>query len=332
MTHLRSSQVGMRLPRLLCMPTATMRTLPVDAPSDPISGIPRTALLCLDETRPAVLVAFQLRYATGVALALGPATVTGARPVLQAVLGALAWFCAILYTYLYNGCMDCPEDRVNGSTRPIASGRLSPRTALAVARGAAVAALVLSAAAGVGTLLLCALLLLLGYGYSAPRTGWKNSTPTAMGVVFCSGLLTYAAGPVALGIRPTTPALLLTALAMSLWMTLVGAVVKDFSDIKGDAAAGRRTWAVTLGERRTGVLVAAGACLVGGGFTAGAARWAPHLLPTAGAVLVGALVLAAVVLTVRSTDSRARRRRPYRVFMGTQMCAHLSLIGQAAAV
>ncbi|MDH6225205.1 4-hydroxybenzoate polyprenyltransferase [Streptomyces sp. MJP52] len=330
MTHLRSSQVGMGLPRLLVMPTATMRTLSVDAISGPRSAIPRTVLLCLKETRPAVLVAFQLRYLAGVALALGPATVSGALPVIQAALGSLAWSCAIVYTYLYNGCMDCPEDRINGSTRPIASGRLSPRTALAVARAAAVAALLLSAGAGAGTLLLCAAMLLLGHGYSAPRTAWKNNTPAAMAVVFCSGLLTYAAGPVALGVPPHTPALLLTALVMSLWMALVGAVVKDFSDIEGDTAAGRRTWAVTLGERRTGVLVAAGACLVGGGFAAGAARWTPQLLPTAGVVLTGALVLAATVLTVRAADPRERRRRPYRVFMGTQLCAHLSLIGQAA--
>ncbi|WP_432157447.1 UbiA family prenyltransferase [Streptomyces sp. bgisy153] len=313
------------------MPMVTTWPLSVGAPRDLISGIPRTALDCLRETRPAVLAAFQLRYLAGIALAIGSGPIAGARPVLQGVLGSLAWFCAILYTYLYNGCTDYHEDRINGSTRPIACGRLSRRTALAVVRCAACAALVFAAGAGPGPLLLCVALLGLGYGYSAPRTLWKNRTPAAMAVVLGSGLLTYCAGPLAVGVSPTSPALLLTASAMSLWMALVGAVVKDLSDIAGDAAAGRRTWAVTLGERRTRGLAALGACLVGGGFTAGAALWAPRLLPTAGVVLTGAVVLAAVVLTARPGDSRSRRRRPYRVFMTTQHLAHLFLLAHAVA-
>lgn len=276
-------------------------------------------------------MAFQLRYFAGIALALAADPAIGTRSVFQAVFGSLAWFGAIFYTYLYNGCTDFHEDQVNGSARPIASGRLPRRSALLVARGAAVGSLVAAACAGLGPLLLCTAMLLLGHAYSAPRTVWKNNTPAAMGVVFLSGLLTYAAGPLALGVSPTSPALFLTALSMSLWMALVGAVAKDFSDIEGDAAAGRRTWAVTLGERRTRVLVAVGACTVGGVFTAGALRWAPEQLPTACVVLVGGLALAAVTLAGDATDDRHLRRRPYRFFMVTQHCAHLALLGQAIA-
>lgn len=274
-------------------------------------------------------MAFQLRYFAGLALALAADPAIGTRSVLQAVFGSLAWFGAIFSTYLYNGCMDYHEDQVNGSSRPIASGRLPRHTALLVARVAAAASLTSAVCAGLGPAVLCAAMLLLGYAYSAPRTVWKNSTPAAMGVVFLSGLLTYAAGPLALGISPSSPALLLTALSMSLWMALVGAVAKDFSDIEGDAAAGRRTWAVTLGERRTRVLVATGACAVGAFFTAGALRWAPEQLPTACVVLAGGVALAAVTLAGHATDSRHQRRRPYRFFMVTQHCAHLALLGQA---
>ncbi|MFJ6437074.1 UbiA family prenyltransferase [Streptomyces sp. NPDC091416] len=301
------------------------------APSGPKYRNQRILRLCIEESRPAVLIAFQLRYFAGIALALAADPALGARSVIQAVFGSLAWFGAIFYTYLYNGCTDYHEDRVNGSARPIASGRLPRHTALLVARGAAVASLMSAACAGPGPLLLCAAMLLLGHAYSAPRTVWKNSTPAAMAVVFLSGLLTYAAGPLALGVSPSSPALFLTALAMSLWMALVGAVAKDFSDIEGDTAAGRRTWAVTLGERRTRVLVSAGAVAVGTSFTAGALRWAPGQLPTACVVLAGALALAAVTLAGRATDDRHLRRRPYRFFMVTQHCAHLALLGQAVA-
>ncbi|MFJ5846901.1 UbiA family prenyltransferase [Streptomyces sp. NPDC092903] len=349
MAHLRNSQGGPLMPRLLGMPTATIRPLPVTAPSGPKHGIPRTPQapritrtsriartsrtlrLCIEESRPAVLAAFQLRYLAGTALAIASSPEIGSRSVLQAVFGSVAWFGAIFYTYLYNGCMDYREDRVNGSARPIASGRLSRRTALAVARCSAAAALLFAAGAGLGPLVLCTAMLLLGHAYSSPRTAWKNRTPAVMGVVFVSGLLTYAAGPLTLGVPPQSPALLLTALAMSLWMALVGAVAKDFSDIAGDAAAGRRTWAVALGERRTRILVALGACTVGGGFLAGALRWAPEQLPTACVVLVGGLALSAVTLAGRATDSRHVRRRPYRYFMVTQHCAHLALLAQALA-
>lgn len=329
MAHLQNSQAALLMPRLLGMPMATIRPLPVTAPSGPKYRNPSILRLCIEESRPAVLMAFQLRYFAGIALALSADPALGARSALQAVFGSLAWFGAIFYTYLYNGCMDYREDRVNGSARPLASGRLPRRTALLVARGAAVASLVSAACAGLGPALLCAAMLLLGHAYSAPRTAWKNRTPAAMGVVFLSGLLTYAAGPLALGVSPRSPALFLTGLAMSLWMALVGAVAKDFSDIEGDAAAGRRTWAVTLGERRTRVLVAVGACTVGGAFTAGASRWAPEQLPTAAVVLAGGIALAVVTLTGHAGDARHLRRRPYRYFMVTQHCAHLALLGQA---
>ncbi len=307
------------------------QTLPVNAPSNLVSGIPRTILLCLKESRPAVLAAFQLRFVAGAALVPASAPHLGVGSVLQVALCFVAWFCAIFYTYLYNGYMDYHEDRVNGSSRPIASHRLPRSSALAVAHGAAAVALVCSAAAGPGAFVLCSALLLLGYGYSAPRTAWKNRTPAVMGTVFVSGLLTYGAGSVTLGSSPVSPALLLTAFAMSLWMALVGAVAKDFSDIEGDAASGRRTWVITLGERRARILVALSACLVGGGYTAGAAAWAPELLPVGAVVLLGALALAAVTLTGQGATSRGRRRLPYRCFMSTQHCAHLALLAQVVA-
>jgi 4-hydroxybenzoate polyprenyltransferase len=311
------------------MPNVTTRFPTVTMTSTgSLSSIPEMLRLSLKESRPAVLMAFQLRYSAGVALAVPAAAIGTSPPVLPVLLGAFSWFCAIFYTYLYNGCTDVREDRVNGSRRPIADGRLPLDAALAVARGALCAALVSAALAGLGTLLLCAVLLLLGHAYSAPGTAWKNRTSRAMGTVLFSGLLTYCAGPVALGVPPHVPTLLVVSVAMSLWMALVGAVAKDLSDIAGDTAVGRRTWAVTLGERRTRALVAAGALAVGLGFTGAALLWAPALLATALVVLAGGAAVAAVTLRGGS-GSPGARRRPYRLFMLTQHLAHAALLGQA---
>ncbi|MBT2510099.1 UbiA family prenyltransferase [Streptomyces sp. ISL-98] len=274
--------------------------------------------------------AFQLRFLAGVGLAASTVSFSGTQLFGTVGLGALAWFCAIFYTYLYNGCTDSREDRLNGSLRPIAVGALPERTALFIARCSFAVALLAGALVGQGMLLLVSALLLLGHAYSAPGLALKNRTSAAMAVVLVSGILTYCAGPVALGATGRLTDLIVLSVAMSLWMALVGAVAKDLSDIAGDAAVGRRTWAVTLGEKRTRALIAAGALAVGCGFAAATALWAPDLAPAAVVVLVGGAGVAVVTLGQRPGASRAVRRRPYRMFMVTQHLAHVSLLGQTA--
>jgi 4-hydroxybenzoate polyprenyltransferase len=75
------------------------------------------------EARPAVQIIFLLRF-----LAARSLSGHGGRHLLdgRALLAAVVWEGVILSIYLYNGVADVVEDRLNESTRPIASGLLPP--------------------------------------------------------------------------------------------------------------------------------------------------------------------------------------------------------------
>ncbi|MEU9980238.1 UbiA family prenyltransferase [Streptomyces sp. NPDC050856] len=281
----------------------------------------RILFLCLRESRVPVQVIFALRLLVAAALT-GPAD---RNPLSRSVLlGLVSWSCAVFFVYLLNGVTDVEEDRVNGSKRPIASGALSTGEASFVARAAAVVALGCAALHGVTLLVPLALLLALGYGYSAPGVAWKRRTPTAVGVVLASGLLTYLAGHVvAQDSSGGRVRVVVFAVAMTAWMGLVGTLAKDFSDVEGDAAAGRRGVVVVRGARAARLLCGANALVVGGTFALCAALFAPELLLPALAVCLGALCLVATLAWWRG--GRAPRR-PYRVFMATQYSAHTTAL------
>lgn len=242
--------------------------------------------------------------------------------------GAGVWLLAATSVYLFNGVTDVDEDRANGSTRPIGRGALAPADARRTAQVMAALALTGSAWLGPAMLTATACLLLLGYLYSAPAVALKTSTPGTMATVILSGSLTYAAGVVCSG-APVSSALIAFAAAMCLWMGLVGAVAKDFSDATGDARHGRRNWTVLWGYPRTAALVSLSSLAVGAGLLVSALVLAsPQLLVPAFVLLGGALALTAAALTGRSDDSRSRRRLPYRMFMVTQYAAHLVAFAQ----
>lgn len=118
--------------------------------------------------------------------------------------------------------------------------------------------------------------------------------------------------------------MLVLAAAMSLWMCVVGAVTKDFSHVRGDAAAGRRTSVTAWGDTTARLVGGAGALLVGGGFLAAALTgWAALLGPAAAVLAGGGLVVAVLCRTTRGDE--ARGRTPYRAFMVTQHLVHVTL-------
>ncbi|MEU8484362.1 UbiA family prenyltransferase [Streptomyces sp. NPDC048641] len=251
------------------------------------------------------------------------------RPSL--ILGAAVWFCSVACTYLYNGVTDIHEDRANASVRPVARGALPVRFARTTAW--ALAALALTGGAFLGPLmfLVTAGMLLLGYAYSAPGVALKSRTPGTIAVVVASGALTYAAGALS-GAAPLSPALLAFSAAMCLWMGMVGAVAKDFSDAEGDAKHGRRNWTVVWGRAVTALIVSVSAVGIGAALLVCAVATATYgLLAPAGVVLCGALALSTAALTARRDDSRGRRRLPYRIFMVTQYAAHLVTFAQPIA-
>ncbi len=302
--------------------TSAIRTSAIRRPAVP-AGL-RTLRLAWEEARPVVQVVFLLRFLAGLALAERHRSVLS----WSIVAAAASWSCVTSSIYVLNGVSDVAGDRANGSTRPIASGRLPIDTALWTAVALAVAGVALSAAVRGPAALLAVLMLVLGWAYSMARSPLKKSMPGFFAVVTAGGLLTYLAGWFSVGPRPGLE-LLVFGLAMSFWMGLGGST-KDLSDTEGDRAEGRRTWPVILGERKARTAMAVSALAVGLGFFGVALRVAAGLVGPAVVLLAGSLALAAVLITSSSGGNRRTRRRPYRMFMVTQYVAHLTLLGGLA--
>ena len=100
---------------------------------------------CFLESRLAVQGIFLLRFLAGASFA-GPVFVGGVNFPLWG--GAALCVCATLSVYILNGVMDVEEDQVNGSSRPVASGKLAVTQAAGVAGGLAVLSVMGSFALG----------------------------------------------------------------------------------------------------------------------------------------------------------------------------------------
>ncbi|MBG0813182.1 UbiA family prenyltransferase [Planomonospora sp. ID82291] len=291
-----------------------------------VPALPRTLALCLAEARPLVLGVSLLRFLSGVALALPVAASPDPPTVLR---GAAAWVASVFAVYLFNGVTDVTEDRINGSGRPIARGDLDPRTAAAVA--AAGAGLAVLAAVGLPGPMTWIVMgnLVLGHLYSGPPLRLKGSAGGTVAVLCLSGLLSYLGGFVVATAGgadvPVPPGLAVFAAAAIGWMVLVGVPAKDLSDIEGDAAAGRRTFGVLVGERGARLAMTAASPALCAAL--GAAVWW-FGVPLLGVFVAMAAGSAGVVATARRRTEKGRRslRRPYGVFMGTQHVVHLTAV------
>ncbi|MEV7780398.1 UbiA family prenyltransferase [Kitasatospora sp. NPDC088351] len=282
--------------------------------------IRETVWNCLREARPAVQLAFLLRYLAGAVLG----DPSGFPHLGRVAVGASGWCLATTAVYLFNGVADRPEDIRNGSTRPIADGRLPARTATAAAVLLATAGLGCSFTLGPGPGVLAALYLLLGYAYSGPPFPLKKTYYTCTATGLAAGLATYLAGFLAGG-HGLDDSLLVFAGMMTLWMGGVGGVAKEFSDIEGDRSAGRLTWPIAFGvagATRLLRLLAVGVALAFGAF---AGLYSTGLLWCAVTVLAGAVGVLATSGGLRDHGGRPQRRRPYVAFMWTQHATHLVL-------
>lgn len=273
---------------------------------------------CWQEARPIVQVVFILRFIAGALL------YSTAIPFGRVVPGAVAWGSATVAVYLYNGVADRAEDVANGSTRPIADGRLPLRIAAPVAAAAAVLGCVIAARVDLRFFAALCCFLGVGYAYSGPPFPLKQIYYTASVGGGLLGLLTYLGGALSTGRAPTAPVLVFAVL-MSSWMGGVGGIAKDLSDVAGDRAAGRRTWPVVFGERRARRLLVAAAFAVALAFGTTAALYATRLWGCAIVVLLGAAAVTTAAVRTRHSASRARSRAPYRAFMWTQYASHAVL-------
>jgi 4-hydroxybenzoate polyprenyltransferase len=283
-------------------------------------SLARQAGACLLESRPSVQLVFLLRFLAGslLGVAAGPA-----RPGNVAIV-AFGWMCCTMAIYLFNGVTDRKEDVANASTRPIASGRLPIRSAVAAVGVLVAVGLLCVFSAGIGPGLLAVVYLLVGYAYSGPPFPLKTTYYTCTGAGLGLGLATYAAGLLA-GDRRPDAGLVIFAGAMTLWMGCVGGMAKEFSDVEGDRAAGRRTWPIVLGDTGARWLLAVVAGSTATCLTAAALLYSSQLIWSAVTVLVGALGVTIAGLQATPDKDRSSRRRPYRAFMSTQIAAHLVL-------
>lgn len=282
----------------------------------------RRLRLAWREARPVVQFIFLLRFAAGAALGVAGSAVN--RPAL--LVAALGWLATTWAVYLLNGVADVVKDRANGKARPIARGELSRRSAIAIVWALSVAGLVCAAAVSTTQVLLTAAMLGVGWAYSLGPWPLKANLAGFAAAVLALGLLTYLAGWSAAGGGRLTEPVVLFGLMMSAWMALGGST-KDLADAKGDRLAGRKTLPVLLGDRGARAVMAIAASSVGWTFAVLCAIRGSGILPAAVVVLAGSAALSATVLTSSSRGSRSAQRRPYRVFMVTQYCAHLALFG-----
>lgn len=278
---------------------------------------------CFLEARPAVQGIFLLRFLTGASFA---GTLSAGGAVNFSLWGGAAlWICATLSVYILNGVMDVEEDRINGSSRPVASGKLSVAQATWVTAGLAVLSVVGSFALGSLMVLSVVVLLALGWLYSGPPLYLKRS-PTGWAILgIIVALITYNAGRIANEGEGDFLSFLVFAMVMALWLGIVSQM-KDLSDIEGDKQAGRRSGPVVWGEDVARLVFSGAALSLGGGYILLAALFAPSLLIPSFVLATGAVALAVVTLGPWSRGDKSRRRRPYKVFMFAQYGANLAVI------
>jgi 4-hydroxybenzoate polyprenyltransferase len=239
--------------------------------------------------------------------------------------GAGLWVCVTISVYILNGVMDVEEDQINGSSRPVASGKLKVAQAAVAAGGLAVLSVVGSLALGslmVGSVVVA---LALGWLYSGPPFYLKRS-PTgwaALGII--AALITYNAGYASNGGTGDLLSFSIFAAVMALWLGFVSQT-KDLSDIEGDKQVGRRSGPVVWGENVARLFYSGVALCLGGGYVLAATLLAPGLLIPALVLASGAVTVAVVTLGPWSRGEKSRRRRSYRMFMLTQYGANLAVV------
>jgi 4-hydroxybenzoate polyprenyltransferase len=274
------------------------------------------------EARPIVQVVFQLRFIVGAAFA-----VDGSSTRLASIaVGATAWLCATWSIYLLNGVCDQTEDRRNGLSRPLSTGELPLSAARLMVRLLALAALGTGALVSWRVTVLVALMLGLGWIYSAGPRPQKAHVAGFAVVVTAGGLATYLAGWYSAGGSGVPGREFWTlAVVMSLWMGLAGNT-KDLDHVRGDRAAGRRTLPLLLGDAAARGAIAGLTVALGMAALMLTATRSPGLLPATGVLMAGAGAVAVSLAAAGPGHPAGARRRPYRTFMITQYAVHAMIL------
>jgi 4-hydroxybenzoate polyprenyltransferase len=293
------------------------------AANDPATqqiSLGRALFLVLREARWVVQGMFALRFAVGAVLAG-----VGGLLTWHTLAGLVSWTCVCVVIYALNGVSDVHGDRLNGSTRPIATGALPIRTAWQLIVWLTVLGLGAAALVSKALVLTYMLMFVIGWAYSFPSRPLKNSLPGLVVTGTSLGALSYLAGWLTVHGGPPHAELVVFAVAMSLWMGLIGSATKDLKDVPGDRATGRRTLPILAGPRRAMGIAAALAIAFGAAFPVVVATTVPAIIVPALFVLAGALVLVVTLLRARR-GTADNGRRPYRIYMITQYVANFAAL------
>ena len=215
------------------------------------------------------LVATMLRYR--VASLLLPFFLLA--PAVHGALGSFRWsyvagIVALCASYVVatslNDVFDLEVDRINHPTardRPLVTGAASTRQLLLMAAALALAALLVSSVSGwLGTAVIVTSLCL-NVAYSVPPVrlcARPVPAPLVLGIA-------YAGLPYALGLSASgaTPGWRDARLAACFVLLMAGRMLlKDFRDLRGDRAFGKRTFLLAYGKKAT--LIAVLACVLAG--------------------------------------------------------------------
>lgn len=201
------------------------------------------ALDLLRLTRPLNVVLFLAATALGGLLAAGASAFEGAS-LVRMLLAMLSATCVGAGSMVVNDLYDVEIDKVNRPERPLASGRVSRRTAWGFYAALSLAGILLAAWVSPLHVAFATASVLFLWGYSVALKGTVLLGNLAVGATIALGVLFggLAAGPA------TAP--LWAGVLLGGAITFVREIAKDVEDVEGDRIGGARTLPIVWGERR----------------------------------------------------------------------------------
>ncbi len=180
------------------------------------------------------------------------AGVTGWRPdPVVVVLSFLTGSLVSASSMILNDIVDVEIDRVNRLQRPLVTGEINKRQAMACFAAASLGGLLAALLLGPAPFMVALLVWLLGvfYDIRGKRSGFPGNVMVA--------LATSAPFPFAMAVARCLCREVLVFWAIVFLTVLAREVAKDIADIEGDRAAGARTLPVIMGPRTAARVAAA---------------------------------------------------------------------------